>query len=100
LLEAKYPHIALFVQLKGATYGHGKPPQTFKSNVCKGSNWHTIPGWGVVCAGERQTILALAGSGHTACKGGVCANAQIANSSMQMLGAWAFGLVYVRVGNI
>jgi len=26
LLETKYPHIAFFAQLKGATYGRGRPP--------------------------------------------------------------------------
>jgi hypothetical protein len=54
----------------------------------------------VVCAGERQTILALDGSKHIAYKGGTRAKAQIASSNMQMLGAWAFGLVCVRVGTI
>jgi hypothetical protein len=35
LSEARYLHIALFAQLKGATYGCGRPPQTFRSIVCK-----------------------------------------------------------------
>jgi len=63
-------------------------------------NWHTIPRWGMVCAGERQTTLAPTGSGHTAYKGGTRANAQTTSLSMQMLGAWAFGLVCVKVGTI
>jgi hypothetical protein len=54
----------------------------------------------VVCGGERQTTLALVGSRHIAYKGNARANAQTTGSSMQMLGAWAFGLVYVRVGTI
>jgi len=54
----------------------------------------------VVCVGERQIILAPASSGHTAYKGSAHANAQIAGSNMQMLGAWAFGLVYLRVSTI
>lgn len=35
LLEIRYPHFALFAQLKGITYGHGRLPQTFKYIVCK-----------------------------------------------------------------
>jgi hypothetical protein len=54
----------------------------------------------MVCASERQNTLALVGSGHTAHKGGARANAQTTNSNMQMLGAWACGLVCVRVGTI
>jgi hypothetical protein len=54
----------------------------------------------MVCAGERQTTLAPTGSGHTAYKGGTRANAQTTSLSMQMLGAWAFGLVCVKVGTI
>jgi hypothetical protein len=54
----------------------------------------------MVCAGERQTTLAPTGSGHTAYKDGAHANAQTIGSSMQMLGAWAFGLVFVKVGTI
>jgi hypothetical protein len=53
-----------------------------------------------VCVGERQTTLVPAGLGHIVYKGDARADAQIADSSMQMLGAWAFGLVYVRVGTI
>jgi len=63
-------------------------------------SWHTIPGWGVVCAGERQTTLASSSLGHIAYKGDARANAQIADSNMQMLRAWAFGLVCVTVGTI
>jgi len=44
--------------------------------------------------------LPPASSGHTAYKGGAHANAQIVGLNMQMLGAWVFGLVYVRVGTI
>ncbi len=54
----------------------------------------------MVCAGERQTTLVLAGSRHIAYKGGACANAQTTGLSMEMLRAWAFGLVCVRVGTI
>ncbi len=54
----------------------------------------------MVCVNERQTTLALAGSRHTAYKGGACANAQSTGLSMEMLRAWAFGLVRVRVGMI
>jgi len=56
-------------------------------------NWHTIPGWGVVCVSERQTTLVPTSSGHIAYKGGARANAQTVGSSMQMLRAWAFCLV-------
>jgi hypothetical protein len=54
----------------------------------------------MVCAGERQTTLASYGSGHIVYKGGARANVQIADSNMQMLRAWAFGLVCVMVGTI
>ncbi|CAM6018021.1 unnamed protein product [Sphagnum balticum] len=46
LLEAMYPHIALFAKLKGATYGHGKLPQTFRSIMCKDLEATGIPFWG------------------------------------------------------
>jgi hypothetical protein len=54
----------------------------------------------VVCVGERQTTLAPTSSGHTTYKGNACTNAQTAGLNMQMLRAWVFGLVYVRVGTI
>jgi hypothetical protein len=65
----------------------------------KGSR-HTIPRWGLVCAGERQNTLAPIGLGHTAYNGGTHANVQTIDSNMQMLGVWAFVLVCVRVGTI
>jgi hypothetical protein len=43
LSKAKYLHIALFAQLKGATYGYGRSPQTFKSIVCKDLEAADIP---------------------------------------------------------
>jgi hypothetical protein len=49
---------------------------------------------------QKKTTLVPNGSRHIAYKGGVRANVQIANSNMQMLGAWAFGLVCVKVGTI
>jgi len=63
-------------------------------------SWHTIPRWGVVCAGERQITLVPASSRRIAYKGSARANAQTTSLSMQMLGVWAFGLVYVKVGTI
>jgi len=63
-------------------------------------SWHTIPRWGVVCVGKKQIILVPASLGHTAYKGGTRANARTASSSIQMLGAWAFGFICVRVGTI
>jgi len=54
----------------------------------------------MVCAGERQTTLAPTGSRHTTYKGDICANVQTTGLNMQMLRAWAFGLVCVKVGTI
>jgi hypothetical protein len=54
----------------------------------------------VVCAGERQITLVPVSSRHIAYKGSARANAQTTSLSMQMLGVWAFGLVYVKVGTI
>jgi hypothetical protein len=43
LSKARYPHIAFFAQLKGATYGHGRLPHAFRSNVCKDLEATSIP---------------------------------------------------------
>jgi hypothetical protein len=41
--EARYPHVALNAQLTGATFSCGKPPQSFRSIVCKDFKAAGIP---------------------------------------------------------
>jgi hypothetical protein len=43
LSKTKYLHIVLFAQLKGTMYGCGKPPQTFRSTLCKDLEVADIP---------------------------------------------------------
>lgn len=90
LLEAKYPHITFFAQLKGTAYGHGRLPQTFRSTVCKdfevidipfqGGEWYVQtknkPLWCQLVHGIPLIKVApapmhkqLAGSRHTTYKG-------------------------------
>ena len=40
---ARYPHVALTARLTGATFGPGRPPQSFRSTVCKDLQAAGIP---------------------------------------------------------
>jgi len=57
-------------------------------------SWHTTPGWGVVCAGEGQIILAPIGAGHAVYTSDPHTGTHTAGPGMQMLrGAAIYGLV-------
>jgi len=56
-------------------------------------NWHTTPGWGVVCAGEGQITLALVGARHAVYTSDPHTGMHTASPSMQTLrGAAICGL--------